>query len=169
MHRSALFARNASNHLKPSVLLKGCSACCFVWLLGVPSCPGLHRGPIPSLVMLMWAPHAGLQGAHLPAPDGVDPGDVWGFARMDARLWGLQQQPPEEAGNQQQHSPEQLQELLHKQQVCPVGCHLRHCGLLCGVVPGVWLAVLHTCASLIRRISSDAQSQASICANDLSP
>ena len=78
-------------------------------------------------MMLMCALHAGLQNAHLPAPDAVDPGNVWGFARMRARFLELQQQqPPEEAGIQQRLSPKQLQELLHKQQVCPMGYHHWH-------------------------------------------
>ena len=72
-------------------------------------------------MVLMCALHAGLQDANPPLQDAVDPGNVWGFASMDLRFWGLQQQPSKGAGNQQQHSPKQLQELLHKQQVRPVG------------------------------------------------
>ena len=77
-------------------------------------------------MVLRFALHAGRQDKPLPAPDGVDPGNVWGFVSMDVRFKELQQQLPEEAGNQQQHSLEQLRGLLHKQQVCPVGCRQRH-------------------------------------------
>ena len=121
MHLCALLVCNASN-LKSSVLHKGMLlSLLLVWLVGVPSYAGLHRGLIACLTVLMCALHAGQQDVHPPAPGALDLGNVWGFARMDVRFWALQQQPPKEAGNQQQHSPEQLQELLHKQRVCPMG------------------------------------------------
>ena len=95
---------------------------------------GLHRGAIPCLVALMCALHAGLQDVHSPAPDAIDMANVWGFVNMDMRLWGLQQQAPEETDNQQQYSPKQLQALLHNQQVSSVGC--RHW-------QRAWSAILH--------------------------
>ena len=117
MHSYALFVCTASDLLKVSALHKACSACCLSGLWGCPARQGCIRALFLCLVMLMCVPLV---------PDAADQGNVWGFARMDVRFWGLQQQPPKEAGNQQQHSPKQLQELLHKQQVYPVGCHHWH-------------------------------------------
>ncbi len=97
----------------------------LVSLAGVPSY-AWRAALLPCLVVLMFALHAALQDVRLPTQDAVDPANVWGFASMDAHFWGRQQQAPEDTGNQQQHSPKQLQELLHKQQVRPVGSQPWH-------------------------------------------